>query len=218
MVLKGVVMTIDAQAKPRQPGILWPMVIIFATTFLMGWVTGYLDARHAQGGGGPPTQIGGGLVLLAGIAVMGLYLRQFGAFWQSWSRRKWLYMASLFGAGLLGLMSIVLIHSGQSDAADAPFSAFFSDSALSPKIAVGLALIWGIGISIAACVYHWTIDDHEERAYLWAGLAGYYSFVIPAPIWWVLARASLAPPVDAMLLFLLSLFVNCAVYLWLKFR
>ena len=42
--------------------------------------------------------------------------------------------------------------------------------------------------------------------------------MFPAPVWWVLHRAALAPSPDAMLLFLLTLVVNAVVYLWLKFR
>src|SRR3546814_17952819 len=73
-------------------------------------------------------------------------------------------------------------------------------------------------LSIGSLFYHRSIDDHEEHAWLWAGLAGWYAFALAAPVWWVLHRADLAPPADAMMLFLLSLLVNAVVHLWLKFR
>src|SRR3546814_4441316 len=73
-------------------------------------------------------------------------------------------------------------------------------------------------LAVSIILYHRAIDDHEERAWLWASLAGCYSFVFPAPVWWMLHRADLAPPVDAMALFLLSLVVNSVIYLWMKFR
>ncbi len=215
MVLKDVTMPNEAQDKPRYPGLLWPAAIAFVTLILAGITAGYLEGHNAQGGNGPPGLAVAGLVLLAGTVMMGLYLRRFGAFWQNWSRRKRLYMASLFGSALLGMVSAALIVGGQSDIAADPF---FSNSALSPESAIALALIWAIGISIAVVVYQRTIDDHERHAYLWAGLAGYYAFVVPAPAWWVLARADLAPPVNAMLLFALTIVVNAGVYLWLKFR
>ncbi len=201
---------------PRgDPGILWPTVITLSTVFLTGVTAGYLGGHSAEGGTGPSPLVGGGLVLLAGIMVMTLYLRRFGSFWRNWSLRKRLYMTSIIGSALLGFVAAVLMRSGQSDAAANPF---FSNSALSPEIAITLALIWGVGISIAVFIYQGAIDDHERHAYLWAGLAGYYAFIVPAPVWWVLARADLAPPVDAMPLFALTLVVNAAVYLWLKFR
>lgn len=215
MVSKDMAMADEAHDKLRRPSILWLIAIALSTIFLMGVVAGYLDGRNAKGGEGPSAFVGGALVLLGGIVVMGLYLRRFGSFWQSWSRRKRLYTTSIFGSGLLGLIFAVLISSGQSGGATNPF---FSDSALSPQIAVVLALIWGVGISIAVVAYQRTVDDHERHAYLWAGLAGYYAFVIPAPAWWVLARADLVPPMNAMMLFALTMIVNAVVYLWLKFR
>lgn len=205
----------EMPAGRKYPGILWPAAITLVTVFLMGGVAGYLDAHHENGGSGPSGAVGAGLVLLIGIAVMAAYLRQFGRFWQNWSRRKRLYTVSVFGSVALGLIAAALMRSGQSDLGTDPF---FSNSALTPGIAIALALLWSVGIGIAVTVYQRTVDDHEKHAYLWAGLAGYYAFAIPAPAWWVLSRANLLPPVDAMTLFVLSMVVNAAVYLWLKFR
>lgn len=215
MAMKGMTMDTDEQDERKRPGILWPAVITLTTLFLMGGVAGYLDAHRANGGPGPSAPVAAGLVLLVGIAVMAAYLRRFGTFWQGWSRRKRLYTGSLIGSALLGLITSWLIRSGQRDLGADPF---FSNSPLTPGIAVILALLWAIGISVAVTVYQRTVDDHEKQAYLWAGLAGYYAFVIPAPAWWVLSRASLLPPVDAMALFMLTILVNAAVYLWMKFR
>lgn len=215
MAMKDMTMVNEPQDMHRRPGVLWPTLITLATVFLMGGVAGYLDAHRADGGDGPSGLVAGGLVLLAGVGVMWLYVRRFPLFWQGWSRRKRLYTASIAGSVLLGLLTAILLRSGQADVTADPF---FSNSALSPQVAILLALLWGVGISIAVFIYQRTIDDHEERAYLWAGLAGYYAFVIPAPMWWVLARADLAPPVDAMLLFGLTIITNALVYLWLKFR
>ncbi len=89
---------------------------------------------------------------------------------------------------------------------------------LSPNFAIAASLVWTLGLAIAMILYHRAIDDHEERAWLWASLAGWYAFIFPTPVWWVLHRAALAPPVDAMMLFALSLIVNAAVWAWLKFR
>lgn len=89
---------------------------------------------------------------------------------------------------------------------------------LSANFAIVASLLWVVGLAVAMVIYHRAIDDHEERAWLWAGLTGWYAFIVPAPVWWVLHRATLAPPVDAMWLFLLSMVANAIVWLWLKYR
>ena len=92
------------------------------------------------------------------------------------------------------------------------------NGSVSTGFAIGASLFWVIGLAISMVIYHRAIDDHEERAWLWAGLAGWYAFIVPAPVWWVLHRADLAPPADAMLLFMFSMVVNAIVWLWLKYR
>ena len=93
-----------------------------------------------------------------------------------------------------------------------------SNGPISPGFAAGAAILWVAGIAICTILYHRAIDDHEEQAWLRAGLAGWYAFAFPAPAWWLLHRAGMVPPVDAMLLFAGSLAVNAIVYLWFKFR
>lgn len=215
MEAKDMAMMRDIDSPSRRPGIGWPIAIILITLFLAAFVAGYLDGAAADGHPIMPTALGAGLVVVAGIGAMGLYLRRVGTFWRDWSRRKRLYWASLAGAGLVGAFAGALLHSGRSSTG---VDAIFSYGILSPTSAVALAILWIGGLAIAITLYHRSIDDHEERAYLWACLAGWYAFIFPAPAWWVLHRAGMAPPVDAMLLFILSLIVNAIVWAWLKFR
>ena len=132
------------------------------------------------------------------------------------SPRRKKYWLSLGAAGVIG--GII----GGWTVADQPAGRnaleMASTGSLSESFAIGAALFWTLGLALCMILYHRAIDDHEERAWLWAGLAGWYAFIFPAPVWWVLHRAGLAPPADAMLLFLLSMVVNAVVYLWLKFR
>ena len=128
-------------------------------------------------------------------------------------KRYWtsLGLAALIGAIIGGWMAV--------DQAGAPHSiATLFSGALTPGFAVGASAAWVIGLAICMILYHRAIDDHEEHAWLWAAVAGWYAFIFPAPVWWVLHRAGMAPPADAMILFIFSLVVNCIVYLWLKFR
>lgn len=132
------------------------------------------------------------------------------------SPRQRRYWTSLGLAGLVGGIIGGWLVIDQPEGRNAIEMA--SSGSLSPGFAIGASLFWVIGLAICMIIYHRAIDDHEERAWLWAGVAGWYAFIFPAPVWWVLHRAGQAPPADAMLLFLLSLLVNLIVYLWLKFR
>lgn len=133
------------------------------------------------------------------------------------SPRRKRYLTAIGIAALIGgIMGVWLqIDSpGGSPASLAPLS----NSPLTPSFAVGASILWVIGLIVTLFIYHRAVDDHEERAYLWAGLAAWYTFVLSAPTWWMLHRAGLAPPADAILLFAGALVVNCIVWLWLKYR
>ena len=195
----------------RQPGILWPTVITITTLFLGGMAAGYFDAHTPQ-----TAAIASGSVLIVGIGVLAAYLCRYGRFWQSWTQRKRLYTVSLLLAGVLGLVSAITLRLGVDDLATT--NPYGGGGPFDPRIAVGMAAIWLIGMGLVVLLYHRTVDDHEKQAYLWAGLAGYYAMVFVTPVWWLLARANLVPPVDAMALFLFVIIVNGIVYLWLKYR
>ncbi len=85
-------------------------------------------------------------------------------------------------------------------------------------MAIILSVVWLGGLGAAMVLYNRSIDDHERRAHHLGAVAGFYAFIVPCPVWWVLARADLAPPVDAMPLVALSMTANAIVYLWFKFR
>lgn len=128
-------------------------------------------------------------------------------------KRYWtsLGTAALIG-GVIGGWMVVDQPAGEN-----PLD-LLNSGALTPGFAIGASAAWAIGLAICMILYHRAIDDHEERAWLWASMAGWYAFIFPAPVWWVLHRAGMAPPADAMILFIFSLIVNAIVYLWLKFR
>ena len=132
------------------------------------------------------------------------------------SPRRKRYWTSLGAAALIG--GVI----GGWMAADQPAGQSAADllgsGALTPGFAIGASAVWVVGLAVCMILYHRAIDDHEEHAWLWASTAGWYAFIFPAPVWWVLHRAGMAPPADAMILFILSLAVNAIVYLWLKFR
>lgn len=207
MATKDAAMMTNNNPVGRKPRILWAAAIVIATIFLTGVTAGFLDAMRDAGRAVMPPAAGIGLVLLVGAGALFLYMRRFSGAWGDGlrglsprQRRYWLALglAAVVGGVIGGWMMLDQPH-------DPGAIGWIGGGPLSVPFAIGASLCWAI-------------DDHEERAWLWAGLAGWYAFIVPAPVWWVLHRAGLAPPADAMLLFLLSMVVNAIVYLWLKFR
>lgn len=133
------------------------------------------------------------------------------------SPRRKRYFIALGLAGLFGGVLGAWMQISQNAEHSTGF-AMLSNSPLPTNFAIGASIIWVVGMIVSLVIYHRAVDDHEERAYLWAGTAGWYTITLASPAWWVLARAGLAPPADAMLIFAGALVVNCAVWLWLKYR
>ncbi|MGH6633774.1 hypothetical protein [Sphingopyxis sp.] len=133
------------------------------------------------------------------------------------SPRRKRYWTALGLAGAFGGVLGAWMQSAQSDGTTIGL-ALLSNSALPVNFAIGASIAWIVGMAVSLILYHRSVDDHEERAYLWAGTAAWYALTLAAPTWWVLHRASLAPAPDVMLLFLGALAVNAIVWLWLKYR
>ena len=213
---KDMMMKNDADRPSGVALIGWPIAIIIGSTMLLGGFAGYNKAT-LDNGGTPLSAWAGPLVALGfGILAFTAYFRRYAATWRGWSPRKRRYWFTLAFCTVIGGVvgaGLVADQPGGRDLTETLVS-----GSLSAGFAIGASLLWVVGLAIGMILYHRSIDDHEERAWLWAGVAGWYAFIFPAPVWWVLHRAGLAPPADAMLLFFLSLIVNCAVYLWLKFR
>lgn len=216
MVSKDRPMTRDPSPKGIGGAVGWPIAIALAAAMLAGIFAGYNQAAVENGGEPLPAWLGP-LVGIGFCAIAGaFYLRAYGAVWRQRSPRKRRYWLALGVAALVGaLIGVWSMADSDTPAAEV---AMIADGPVSPGFAIGASLLWLLGLAVSMVLYHRAIDDHEERAWLWASLAGWYSFVFPAPVWWMLHRANLAPPVDAMALFLLSLVVNAVIYLWMKFR
>ncbi len=216
MAMRDKMMTNNA-ARPSAAALIgWPLAIIFGSTMLLGGFAGYNQATLDNGGAPLPAWVGPLAALAFGIGAFAVYFRRYAATWRQWSPRKRRYWFALGFSGVIGGIVGGWMVADQPDASG-PVTAMTS-GALSPGFAIGASLLWIAGLAIAMALYHRSVDDHEERAWLWACVAGWYAFVFPAPAWWVLHRASLVPPVDIMTLFAFSLIVNAVVWLWLKYR
>ncbi len=197
--------------KARAPSMTVMVAIAIGTALFAGGFAGFNEAQIEAGDAAVASWAAPLIAIGLGGAVLAFYVWRRADGFRSWSRRKRIYWTSLIFSGALGLVTALLLQDGPGDG-------LISNSALTPTLAVALSLLWVVGLTIALALYHRSADDHERYAYHQSGLAGFYAFVFPCPVWWVLWRADMAPPVDAMALFGLSLLVNAAVYLWFKFR
>lgn len=215
-VLQDSPMTHDLSARALAGLIGWALVILLAVAMIIGGFEGY-NAGVSEHGGTPIPSWVGPLVATAFALLAGLvYVRRYRPMFKGWSQRRRRYWLSLALCAMVG--GIV----GAWFSVERPYDQGLLEAAASmpfgTEFAIGASGLWLVGLSVGSIFYHRSIDDHEQRAWLWAGLAGWYVVVLVAPVWWVLHRAALAPPADAMLLFLASLIVNGVVHLWLKFR
>jgi hypothetical protein len=212
MAMKDKMMDIEPQ-KRRAPSMVWPIAIGLGTAMLAGGFAGYNQAAAENGDAVLAPWIGPVVAILIGGLALAYFVRRHADWFRSWSPRKRLYWVSLTLSCALGFVAAMVMQSGTNGP-----EGLFSNAAMTPTAAIGLSAMWVVGLTIALVLYHRTVDDHERQAYHLGGLAGFYAFVFPCPVWWVLWRADMAPPVDAMMLFALSLTVNAAVYFWFKFR
>lgn len=84
-------------------------------------------------------------------------------------------------------------------------------------LAVAVALIWGVVLPIICWRWHRVVDEHERAAYRDGAVAGFYVVGAAAPVWYWLWRGGLAPPVDAITLYVATVAVTGVVWLVRKY-
>lgn len=90
----------------------------------------------------------------------------------------------------------------------------FSNGPISPVGAVILALLWGLGLPLITKYWNRYIDEQEADAYRWGTYYGFMVYGIGAPVWWILARASLVPPINGVILYY-AVLMTCG-FVWLR--
>lgn len=136
----------------------------------------------------------------------------------SLSLRQKRYWGAMVAAFVLGLLMAVFLEMTQTvGSAEPKFSDLFSSSAITASTAmIGLA-IYGIFAPLILYLQHKGMDEQEERAYLLANTASWYFIIIVAPIWWILSRADMLPPIQLDIMVFSSLAINFSVWAWKKF-
>lgn len=130
--------------------------------------------------------------------------------------KMWLWIGALGIPIGIGLVAIGLIDPGAGDS-----GRLFSADRIEPAVAAVTTAALLLALGLAAWLYHRTIDDHEELAYLWGSQIAYYFIAAAIPAWWLLSRGEIVPPLaagPAVLLLLASFVVQAIVWAWFKFR
>ncbi|GAA4002902.1 hypothetical protein [Sphingomonas humi] len=207
---------IDRLSSPARVALLALAVLgcVFAAGVVMG-----LFAATLERGVLKPLAIAAFVGSLAAGVALGWFAWRLSAHWRgpaqsAYQRRYNRMMAVLVVSGLpLGLLLGVANDGRPQD--------ILSNAPLDPLSAGLAALVSVVVLASTLVLYHRTIDDHEQQAYLWANSLAFYFLVLALPAAWLLARGGLIPPIgigSAMLILLAACVVNFTVWAWLKYR
>lgn len=130
--------------------------------------------------------------------------------------RMWLVVVAISLPG-----GIALGYLGDTGSTDRGNAGIFSDRAIAPELALAAAAALAIGLVLATVLYHRTVDDHEERAYLWGSSVAFHFLAIALPVAWLLARGGLLALLGTgaiAILLLMSVVLQGVVFIWLKYR
>lgn len=135
----------------------------------------------------------------------------------SLSRRQKQYWGSLAVAAVLGLLMGWFLDSTGSLEKDSGNIFDISSSIIPNNIAIIGSVLYFISFVIIFTLYHKGMDEQEERAYLIANTASWYFIILAIPIWWILDRANITPPIDGIAIATASFGINLSVWAWKKF-
>ena len=116
---------------------------------------------------------------------------------------------------LLGIALGILLSVG---AARGSGPSMFSNASIPPLIAAIGIFIWLLCTPALTWWWYRTVDEHARRSYDSAALIAFYLFIFTAPSWWLGWRGGFLPAPDTMLLFLATLIVWSAAWLWRRYR
>jgi hypothetical protein len=120
--------------------------------------------------------------------------------------------------GLAGLVSILAVVALAVGVRDADGNAVLSNS---QNVSIGFAIV-AIAVWLVAMILSWwwyrSADEHERRANDVGFLAGGGLFMAVTPIWWILWRAGVLPPPDAMIIWYVTMVAMGIGWAWYRNR
>lgn len=156
------------------------------------------------------------LFLLVGVAGLRGLLRL-----KPWAQDEPISPATRRTNGLFALSGLVAVPGVLALAIatispDDPFR-LFSNSPVSPWIALAAIASWLLSMAVGWWWY-FSADEHEREAYDIGSVVAAGFFSVVTPVWWVAARAGLAPPPDAMILWLVTMVILSIGWIWRRSR
>lgn len=135
----------------------------------------------------------------------------------SLSRRQKQYWGAMAVAAMFGLFTGWFLDSTGSLGKYSGHVFDISSSIIPENLAIFGSALYLISFVIIFTLYHKGMDEQEERAYLIANTASWYFIILAIPIWWILDRANITPPIDGINIAIASFVVNLSVWAWKKF-
>jgi uncharacterized membrane protein YozB (DUF420 family) len=116
--------------------------------------------------------------------------------------------------GVIGVvMAIATIGPG-----GAPAFRPFADAPIPPLIAAALIAIRVLVVAPVTWVWHRNIDEHEAAAYRFGSLIALYVYFWLSAVWGLAARGGFAPPIDGVIVFMVTIAVWGLGWAWARFR
>jgi len=158
------------------------------------------------------------LVAFVGWVLLSLFRSIHRERMSGFDRRYWRMWAIVFGLSVP--LGAALVGLGIDDPG-AGFSMMLSNTPIAPITAILVSIVVSVLLIASLVIYFRTIDDHEERAYLWGSNVAFHFVALAFPLYWLLARGGLLPHITigiALLIILLSCIVQAIVWALFKFR
>ncbi|MDQ3078939.1 MAG: hypothetical protein M3R03_02945 [Pseudomonadota bacterium] len=205
------------------------LTLLFAITFalfVLGFWFGFITASIEHGHLLPRKPLGWlvvalGMLMTVGIVQLIRALIKSGLF-TGMNRFDMRYWKMWVAIGLLGIpLGVGLVALGIIDTPGQDLDWLFGSGEIGPVAASMATGAFVIILGLAVLLYHRTIDDHEERAYLWGSQIAYYFVAFAIPAWWLLSRGGILAALDfaaAFSIILVSFVVQAAIWAWFKFR
>ena len=127
---------------------------------------------------------------------------------RSRNRRYWTVVVALFAVGLVvGL--VMAMAEGEGD---------FLSARLPPAVAVALAAVTFLAMTIGTWAYCKRSDEVDIYANLWGAAAGASALMVVYPVWVILWKGGLLDEPHHVSLFLLTSVATLVGYAWKKYR